>query len=83
MCPTSNLKTGSVDSIDVHPVRIARDLGMNYSINTDDPGIFECSMNSEYQLLANAFGFSEDEFRRIYQNSLNARFQEKLRYLQS
>ena len=81
VCPTSNLKTGSVDSIDVHPVRIARDLGMNYSINTDDPGIFECSMNSEYQLLADVFGFSEDDFQRIYQNSLNARFQEKLRYL--
>ncbi len=81
MCPTSNVKTGSVNSIEEHPVRIARDLGMNYSVNTDDPGIFECSMNSEYQLLADAFGFSEDDFQRIYENSLNARFQKKLRYL--
>jgi adenosine deaminase len=79
MCPTSNLKTGSVASIHEHPIRLARDLGLSFSVNTDDPGPFECSLESEYALLAEAFGFDEGDWRRIYTNSLAARFQPKLR----
>jgi adenosine deaminase len=79
ICPTSNLKTGSVSSIEAHPIRRARDLGLSFSINTDDPGPFECSLASEVELLASAFGFDEDDFRRIYENSLEARFQPELR----
>jgi adenosine deaminase len=82
MCPTSNLKTGSISSIEAHPIRTARDLGLSFSINTDDPGPFECSLASEIELLASAFGFDEDDFRRIYENSLEARFQPELRVRQ-
>lgn len=74
MCVTSNLKTGSVARLEDHPVQQARDLALNYSINTDDPGIFACTMDSEYALLATAFGFDAAEFDRIYANALAARF---------
>lgn len=74
MCPTSNLKTMSVSRIEDHPMKRAAELGMSFSINTDDPGPFECSMASEYELVANAFGFDEATFHSIFQNSLNARF---------
>ena len=79
MCPTSNLKTGSVASIEEHPIRLARDLGLSFSVNTDDPGPFECSLESEYALLADTFGFDEGDWQRIYANSLAARFQPELR----
>jgi adenosine deaminase len=79
MCPTSNLKTGSVPRIEEHPVQIARELGLSFSINTDDPGPFECSMASEYELLSDVFGFDDDDFQTIYVNSLEARFQSELR----
>ncbi len=81
MCPTSNLRTGSIDQIEDHPVQQARELGLNYSVNTDDPGIFRCSMDSEYELLTNTFGFNQDDFQKIYENSLNARFQKTLKYI--
>jgi adenosine deaminase len=74
MCPTSNLKTGSVARIEEHPIRRARDLGLNFSVNTDDPGPFLNSLTSEYQLLADTFGFDEADFRRVYENTLGARF---------
>ena len=74
MCPTSNVKTGSVTRIEEHPIRRARDLGLNFSINTDDPGPFLNSLTSEYQLLVDTFGFDEADFRRIYANALSARF---------
>ena len=79
MCPTSNLKTGSVSRIEEHPIGRARELGLNFSVNTDDPGPFECSMASEYELLADAFGFDEQDFERVYVNSLGARFRAELR----
>jgi adenosine deaminase len=77
MCPTSNLKTGSVSRIEEHPVGRARELGLSFSVNTDDPGIFECSMESEFDLLARVFGFEESDFQKIYANSLAARFQRR------
>jgi adenosine deaminase len=79
MCPTSNLVTGAVGRIEEHPVAKARELRLNFSVNTDDPGPFGCSMESEYALLARVFGFTERDFARIYRNSLNARFQPELR----
>ncbi len=79
MCPTSNLKTGSVASIEEHPIAQARELGLNFSVNTDDPGPFECRMASEYELLVDVFGFDEQDFEQIYTNSLAARFQPQLR----
>ncbi len=79
MCPTSNLKTGSIKHIEDHPVRLAKELGLNYSINTDDPGPFECNLFSEYQLLTRVFGFDEEDFSQIFKNSLTARFQPQLR----
>ena len=78
MCPTSNLKTGSIERIEDHPISVARDLGLHFSVNTDDPGPFECSMGSECQLLADVFGFGKSDFRAIYEHSLAARFQKML-----
>ena len=74
MCPTSNVKTGSVARIEEHPIALAHDLGLNFSINTDDPGPFENSMTSEYALLAKTFNFDEADFARIYENTIAARF---------
>lgn len=79
MCPTSNLKTGSISRIEDHPIQRARDLKLNYSVSTDDPGIFSCTMNSEYDLLATTFGFDEAEFKRIYANTAAARFNQTWR----
>ena len=79
MCPTSNLKTGSISRIEEHPIGIAKELGLNMSINTDCPGIFECSMESEYELTEKLFGFGQNDFQKVLTDSLRARFQPELR----
>jgi len=81
LCPTSNLCTGAVSSLSQHPINRARELGLSYSINTDDPGAFECSLESEFRLLNESLSFDSADFLKVYQNSLAARFQPKLRYL--
>lgn len=65
VCITSNVKTGAVASLDVHPVRLLFDAGVPITLNTDDPGIFDCSLNSEFELAKSAFGFSEAEVTEI------------------
>lgn len=79
MCPTSNVLTNSVASIQEHPIRQAVEAGMSISINTDDPGAFQCSMTGEYEVLARTFGFEEETFRAIFEHSLKARFPQALR----
>lgn len=79
-CPTSNVRTGAVKSINHHPLGVARQAGLSFSINTDDPGAFECSLSSEYARVADAFFFSSDDFSDVFRRSLSARFARKLRY---
>jgi len=80
-CLTSNLCTGAVTSLARHPLRIARDLGLCFSLNTDDPGAFGCSLTGECARAAEAFGFSSDDFAAVFRNALEARFERRLRYV--
>jgi adenosine deaminase len=79
MCPTSNMLTASIARIEDHPIRRAFDLGLNVGVNTDDPGAFGCSMTSEHALLAEQFGFTPNELRRLTANAIAARFSPTLR----
>jgi adenosine deaminase len=79
-CVTSNLRTAAVYKTSMHPISKARGLGLSFSINTDDPGAFQCSMQSEYELLAGALGFTTADFNTVFKNSLAARFQPQLRH---
>jgi adenosine deaminase len=47
---------------------------MNFSINTDDPGPFGCSMLSEYALVAQTFGLTGTDFDRVYVNTIRSGF---------
>ena len=73
-CPTSNLKMGAVADVALHPIGHARDLGVSFSINTDDPGAFGCTMDSEYELVEEVFSFTRADFERVLMDSLDARF---------
>ncbi len=78
-CPTSNIKMGVVRDMSRHPIGRACDLGMNFSINTDDPGAFGCDMNGEFDLAAVYFDFRPADFMQVARNSLNSRFEPMLR----
>jgi len=82
-CLTSNLRTGAVTGIEGHPAARASALGMNFSLSTDNPGAFECSLTSEFQLAMDALAFQLDDCKTVFRNALAARFQPKLRYLTS
>ena len=64
VCPTSNWLTSSVPSTAEHPVRRLMDAGVQVSINSDDPGLFDIDLCHEYAVLQNEHHFSVTEFDR-------------------
>ena len=52
VCPTSNLRTGVVASLDEHPLPILREAGALCTINTDDPAMFGTDLGREYEVAA-------------------------------
>ena len=74
ICITSNLVTGVVKRLEEHPVRALYDAGVPIVLNSDDPGMFGCSLTDEYRLAARAFGFTVAELRGIAENGFRYRF---------
>ncbi|HEX4275048.1 MAG TPA: adenosine deaminase [Bryobacteraceae bacterium] len=74
VCITSNVRTGAVTSLDVHPVKKLFDAGVSITLNTDDPGVFETDLAREFALAREVFGFSEAELAQVRDAASNFRF---------
>lgn len=74
MCPLSNVRTGAVNDIRDHPVRAFFDKGLNVTVNSDDPTMFDTNMNKEYRTLHDKLGFTLQELFRLSLNGLDSSF---------
>ncbi len=72
LCPLSNVRTGVIKSIDVHPVRQYFDAGIPISLNTDDPLFFGNSLAMELESAQRVHRFTRDEIRRVMLSSIEA-----------
>jgi aminodeoxyfutalosine deaminase len=52
VCPTSNLRTKAVSSLDMHPLPQLVAAGVPCTVSTDDPAMFDTDLGREYQLLS-------------------------------
>ena len=52
VCPSSNVATRAVASLDEHPIQAFRDAGVTVTVNSDDPSMFGTSLNHEYEIAA-------------------------------
>jgi aminodeoxyfutalosine deaminase len=52
VCPSSNVATKAVASLDEHPIRTFREAGVMVTVNSDDPSMFGTSLNQEYEIAA-------------------------------
>src|SRR6476659_7407904 len=84
ICITSNLRTGACTELQEHPVRKFFDNGLMITLNTDDPAMFQTSLNKEYEIARQEFEFSDEQLRELARNSIEASFlpvEKKLKFL--
>lgn len=60
---TSNLRTGVWDDLSTHPIGIFRKNRIPFTINTDDPGIFDTDLTREICLAAELLQWTEEDIR--------------------
>ncbi|MEP2530865.1 adenosine deaminase [Shimia sp.] len=73
-CPGSNVVLGLYPDFEAHPLRALRDAGVPVTVSTDDPPFFHTTMRREYDMIAQAYGWEDDDFRALNQTALKAAF---------
>lgn len=74
VCPLSNVKLNVVDRLEDHPLPRMLDLGLNVSLNSDDPSYFGGYVGDNYLAVQQALGLDDSVVVEIARNSLRASF---------
>lgn len=74
VCPTSNVRTGVVATLDDHPLPRLLRHGVAVTLNTDDPGMFGCDLVGEYRLAHDRLGLTAADLVQIARNGVDAAF---------
>ncbi|MEV0394961.1 adenosine deaminase [Polymorphospora rubra] len=74
VCPTSNLRTRAVASLDEHPLRALVDAGVPVSINSDDPPMFGTTLDDEYAVAARLLGYGPGGVAGLARSAVTASF---------
>ncbi|MFJ8663868.1 adenosine deaminase [Streptomyces sp. NPDC093795] len=74
VCPTSNIATRAVATLDEHPIRQMVDAGVLVTVNSDDPPMFGTDLNSEYAVAARLLGLDERGVAALAKNAVEASF---------
>lgn len=74
VCPLSNYKLAGVTDMRDHPLKKMLDLGLNATINSDDPAYFGGYMNENYLAVTEALNLSKAELITLAENGINATF---------
>jgi adenosine deaminase len=74
MCPSSNVHTGTVASIEEHPIHRLDRLGFRVTVNPDNRLMSATTLTREYALLAETFDYSLEDLRRLGGNAAKSAF---------
>lgn len=74
VCPTSNLATGAVASLDEHPIGDMVAAGVHVTVNSDDPPMFATSLNAEYEVAARLLDLDEAGVADLSKSAVHASF---------
>ncbi|QEV20558.1 adenosine deaminase [Streptomyces alboniger] len=74
VCPTSNIATRAVRTLDEHPIRQFVEAGVTVTINSDDPPMFGTDLNNEYAVAARLLGLDERGVAALAKNAVEASF---------
>ncbi len=74
ICPTSNILIGVYPTLAAHPLPRLHALGVPLTINSDDPPLFNTTLNHEVGLLGEVFGFDVATINAIVLNGVQHSF---------
>jgi len=74
VCPTSNLRLGVFPGLAAHPLPALYRARVPVSVNSDDPPLFNTTLNDDAALLAAPFGFTVAEIDDILLNGVRHSF---------
>jgi len=73
VCPLSNTKLCVFDDMSQHNILQLLEQGVKVTVNSDDPAYFGGYVTENFMALHDGLGMTEDQARRLAQNSLDAR----------
>ena len=74
MCPSSNVQTGAVPSIEKHPFGLLARLRFRVTVNTDNRLMSDTTMSKEMLQLAETFGYGWSDLERFTVNAMKSAF---------
>ncbi|MCK1820734.1 adenosine deaminase [Streptomyces sp. XM83C] len=74
VCPTSNIATRAVGTLDEHPIKEFVQAGVFVTINSDDPPMFGTDLNTEYAVAARLLDLDEEGLAALAKNAVEASF---------
>ncbi|MCX2923926.1 adenosine deaminase [Streptomyces sp. NEAU-W12] len=74
VCPTSNIATRAVTSLDEHPIREFVRAGVPVTVNSDDPPMFGTDLNTEYAVAARLLDLDEEGLAALAKSAVEASF---------
>ena len=79
VCPLSNVRLRTVDTLADHPLPAMLAAGLNVSVNSDDPAYFGGYVDDNFVQLETVLGLSEFDRVRLASNSIRSSFAEEER----
>ncbi|MCQ4260164.1 adenosine deaminase [Stutzerimonas stutzeri] len=73
VCPLSNTKLCVFDDMSQHNILQMLEQGVKVTVNSDDPAYFGGYVTENFMALHDSLGMTEEQARRLAQNSLDAR----------
>jgi aminodeoxyfutalosine deaminase len=74
VCPSSNIATRAVATLEQHPIRAFRDAGVTVTVNSDDPPMFGTTLNREYAIAADLLRLDEAGVAELARAAVRASF---------
>ncbi|MRH88819.1 adenosine deaminase [Nocardia sp. SYP-A9097] len=74
LCPSSNVQTGAVPSLDKHPFDLLARLRFRVTVNTDNRLMSDTSMSEEMHKLATTFDYGWSDLERFTINAMKSAF---------
>ncbi len=74
VCPTSNIATRAVRTLDEHPIKDMVAAGVLVTVNSDDPPMFGTDLNREYAVAARLLDLDEQGVAALAANAVEVSF---------